>query len=320
MIKINNISFENIDLFYYHSIDYDFSRFYSIINNGIVSKKAAIDEKLDYYYRNYTHASNRDNYVSVNHFPRTILRYYKMENELYDFNDNKICFIIDDIDVLDKQFYKNRYKYTNERHVLYKINQEQIKGILLRDIDAKKKLNELKFDINFTDYFYFEKKVFNIVKFLLNNYGIFENLDKLYYLMGKFSEAKVENRKDEDLIILISKLIINSINSCFSKILNKENPTVLDVIEYLNHNKYPIYIMNRYDIKKINEQLKLAYNNTFKNTRQIKEQVKQNKKILKLLKKMSFNGLEIYYGYCEGPFNKEDAEVIGEIQKLLLNK
>ena len=36
-------------------------------------------------------------YVSVNHFPRSLFRVYKMDNELYDFNTNKICFILDDI-------------------------------------------------------------------------------------------------------------------------------------------------------------------------------------------------------------------------------
>ena len=323
MININNISYENIDLFYYHSIDYDFSRFFSIINNGIVSKKVAIEEKLDYYYRNYTHASNRDNYVSVNHFPRTIFSYYKLENELYDFNKNKICFIIDDINALDKQFYKNHYKYTNERHVLNKINCEQIKGILLRDIDAHKKLNELKFNINFTDYQYLEKKVFNTVKFFINNYGQFANLDKLYYLMGKFSEAKTENRKDEVLIMLIARLITKSINECFSKILNKEEPIVLDVIKYLNNGKYPIYIMNKYDLKRDNEKLRTDNSITIKNSKLIKEaeeKEQQNKKILKLLKKMSFSGVEIYYGYREGSFNEEDAKIYDEIQKLSLTK
>ena len=93
------------------------------------------------------------------------------------------------------------------RHVLYKINCEQIKGILLRNIDVHKKLSELKFNVNFTDYQYFERKVFNTVKFLINNYGQFANLDKLYYLMGKFSEAKTENRKDEVLIMLIARLM-----------------------------------------------------------------------------------------------------------------
>ena len=141
--------------------------------------------------------------------------------------------------------------------------------------------------------------------------------------MGKFCEAKTENRKDEVLIMLIARLITNSINECFSKILNKEEPIVLDVIKFLNNGKYPIYIMNKYDLKSDNEKLRTDNSITINNSKLIKEAEEieqQNKKILKLLKKMSFSGVEIYYGYCNGPFNEEDAKIYEEIQKLSLTK
>lgn len=36
---MDELSYENIDLFYYHAIDIDFFRLYSILENGILSKK-----------------------------------------------------------------------------------------------------------------------------------------------------------------------------------------------------------------------------------------------------------------------------------------
>ena len=80
----------------------------------------------------------------------------------------------------------------------------------------------------------------------------------------------IENRKDEILIMLIASLITNSINECFSKILNKEEPIVLDVIKYLNNGKYPIYIMNKYDLKRENEKLKTDNSMIIKNSKLIK--------------------------------------------------
>ena len=321
-----NISYENIDLFYYHSIDIDFSRLFSIINNGIVSKMAAIDEQLKYYYRNYTHSSTKDEYISVNHFPRTIFRYYKIENELYDFNTNKISFVIDDIIPLEKQSYKNRYNYTNERHVHYKINSQEIKGILLREIDANKKLSEIEFNHNFTDQEYFENKVFTTINFFVDVFGTFGNTTKLYYLIGRFREAKICNKPTEIIIELISREIRNNINLVLSSMLKIENPTLLDVVNYFNNGKYPIYLMNRFDIKLAG--LELSHTDAriedFKKTNVSAKEMRQkeffDKKSLKLLKKMSNYGLDIYYSYASGPFSLEDFEILEEVKKLSLKK
>ena len=81
--------------------------------------------------------------------------------------------------------------------------------------------------------------------------------------------------------------------------------------------------MNKYDLKRENEKLKTDNSMIIKNSKLIKEaeeREQQNRKILKLLKKMSFNGVEIYYGYREGSFNEEDAKIYEEIQKLSLTK
>ncbi len=321
------ISYENIDLFYYHSIDIDFARFSSILTYGIVSKKAAIDEGIQYYYRNYTHSSAKNEYISVNHFPRTILRYFQIENELYDFNTNKICFMIDDIIPLEKQAYNNRHHYTNERHVHYKIESSMIKGVLLREVDAQKRLSEIPFNYKFTDKEYFENKVFSTINFFVDNFGTFSNTDKIYYLIGKLQEARIYGMADDVIIELISREIQNNIKLILSELLGIDNPTLLEVISYFNNGKYPIYLMNRFDLQlaesKLStkdwrlERFKEKSNATIS---EMKRQKSIDKKTLKLLKKMSDSGLEIYYGYSSGPLTQEDFEIVEEIKRLSLKK
>lgn len=319
---MGEISYDDIDLFYYHSIDIDFARFYSILNYGIVSQKAAIDEKINYYYRNYTHSSSRDEFISISHFPRTVFRYYKIENELYDFNTNKICFIIDDVEALEKQACNNRKKYTNERHVHYKIDTKQIKGILLRDVDAQKTVKDVSFNYKFTDKSFFERKVFLTVDFFEKLFDGFDNLDKIYYLIGKLRQAQFYGVDEELMTEIIAIEMRNSIEHRLSMAMKIENPTLLDSIRYINGDRFPIYIMNRYDIQKMDHELS-QYDYRLKKIEEmgipiseLKEKERLDKQIIKLLKKMSSVGLEIYYGYSSGPYTKEDEDIANKIKSL----
>lgn len=322
------ISYENIDLFYYHSIDYDFARFSSILEYGIVSSAAYKEKHLKYYYRNYTHSSAREEYISVSHFPRTVLQYYKIENELYDFNTNKICFILDleDNKVLKKQACRNREKYTNERHVHYEISPSEIKGILLRESDAKKRISEVEFNYKFTDKSYFENKVFTIINFFQENFKTFGDCEIIYFLIGKLREARVLGKEEEPILERISRQMRNNITMVFSTLLQKEDPTLLEIITFFNQGKYPIYLMNRFDIKPVGENLAQTDERLeiFKENKELysrmKEKSKLDKKTLKLVKKMTPYGMDIFYGYSMGPLTKEDTEIGEEIKRLTLKK
>lgn len=320
------VSYDNIDLFYYHSIDIDFARLYSILNYGIVSKNIAQEKNIEYYYRNYTHSSSRDDFICVNHFPRTIFRYYKIENELYDFNANKICFIIDDVDALEKQVCNKRMYYTNERHILNQINLSQIKGILIREVDAKKSIQDIAFNYKYTDQEFFENKVFLTISFFRRLFGSFINLNQLYFLIGKLRGNNFFNQSPEIIMELISKEMRNSINLMLSSILKKEYPTLLDVVSYINNDRFPIYIMNRYDIKKAGCDLKQTDDRLIRfefsglKKQEMKANEKVDKKILKLLRKMSMAGLNIYINDYLGPLDNDDAEIVREVKQLQLKK
>ena len=318
-----DINYENIDLFYYHSIDFDFSRFISIINHGILSQQAAIDMNLPYYYRNYTHSSTGCEYISVNHFPRSLFRVYKMDNELYDFNTNKICFVLDDIIPLDKQKYLQRYNYTNERHVHYRIDQKDIKGFLIREVDSKKLIKDIAFNYKYTDEDYFERKVFTTIKYYNDNFGYFPNLNDIYHYVGKIREGKVYGYDVTGLYEQIGCYMKIGINEIISKLINIENPTLLDAILYFNNNTYPIYIMNRFDMEPLGKELtkthpKLEELKKEKKITELRKKDELNKKVLKLLKKMSLTGVNIMYDYVSGPLDESDNKIKEEIDELKL--
>lgn len=324
---MNKLSYDNIDFFYYHSTDFDFTRFYSILNNGILSKKAATEKNINFYYRNYTHSSSKDEYISVSHFPLTFLRYYKIENELYDFNRNKICFALDNIDATNKKYYRNRYKYTNERHVKDIIETNSIAGIIIREKDKDKLIKDIAFNHNFTDKSYLENKVFSIIYFYEEIFDIKCDKNKLYYLIGKLREARILNKEENSITEAITRFMNNYISDVFSKLLNIPNPTLIDVIRYINNNRFQIYIMNRYDIKpdgyKLKttdprlERIKSLDNESLK---EIKEKEKFDKKSMKFIKKLSNYGLDVYFNYSMGPLNEEDSKIVNEIKKLSLKK
>ena len=320
---MTEINYENIDLFYYHSIDFDFSRFISIISNGILSKKAAKDEGIRYYYRNYTHSSTGCEYISVNHFPRTLFRVYKMENELYDFNTNKICFILDDIIPLEKQKYSYKYRYSNERHVHYKIEPAMIKGIVIREIDSKKSILDVSFNHKFTDEEYFEEKVFTTIKFYYETFGYFPNMNQIYYYIGKIREAKVYGYEPAEIYEQISKYMRLGINEIISKLVGIDKPTLLDAIKYFNNNTYPLYVMNRLDLEPIgidliNTHPKIEELKRDGKITELRKKDELNKKILKLLKKMSPTGVDILYDYVSGPLEEYDSKILEEINELKL--
>ncbi len=321
---MEEISYENIDSFYYHAIDIDFFRFTSILENGILSKKAAEDLNIKSFYRNYTHASCKEQYISVSHFPLTVFRYYKIQNELYDFNTNKISFILSgEIDTLEKQFHKNRYHYTNERHVEYRIETKDILGIVIRETDANKLISEIAFNSKYTDKEFLEHKMFSVMNFFTDYFGSFGNRDLFYNLIGRLREKQVTRGSDEEIVKKIEEEMRKRIHLVLSTVLEKEEPTLLDAIQYFNQNQYPIYLMNRYDIKEVGKELRRSdprmekfesLSPSIKS--QIRKEYEIDKKIWKLLSNMSEEGLNIYFEYTLGALTESDYKIVQKVKKL----
>lgn len=84
--------------------------------------------------------------------------------------------------------------------------------------------------------------------------------------------------------------------------------------------------MNRYDIKKVGYDLNKTDDRLIKfqlsglKKQEMKVNEKVDKKILKLLKKMSIDGLNIYVNDYLGPLDNDDAEIVREVKHLQLKK
>ena len=235
-------NFDNIDLFYYHSTDFDITRIYSILKYGILSSNQIKEKNISYYHRNYINASCKEDYVSVSHFPRTFWQYYRLQNELYDNSSNKITFVLNGrINAEDKKFYNNKYKYTNERHVKDGILLNDIIGILIREVDCNKSIDKILVFKEHSDFEGLIKRYFDIIDFFkeVHNYKI--NIDSLYCLSGKLIKAKVYNEDYKVILEEINEFMKRAIESAYKNILNIDNPTLKNIL-MLYSNNIPIYV------------------------------------------------------------------------------
>ena len=251
------LTYDDIDLFFYHAIDIDFYRMHSIIQNGILSQKAIIDKNIPFYYRNYTHSSTRNEYISISQFSRTFFHHYKLKNELYESSANKITFVINGyIEAKEKQHCKKKGVFTTEQHVYYEIKKEDIYGLVIRKIDAQKKIMDIGFNYKFTSIDYFENKVLSTINFYESVFGFFDSKNKFYYLIGNLRELIFLRKDTSELIKMISEEMRKSIYETLKIILDNENPTLEDAVVYFNNNELPIYIMNHYDIQPLGTELR----------------------------------------------------------------
>ena len=244
--------FDDIDLFYYHSIDIDITRFYSILKYGILSSNMAKKNHVPYYHRNYINASCKNDYISVSHFSRTLWQYFHIKNELYENSAYKITFVLNGrIQAKEKQHYKNKYKYTNERHVFHCIQKEDIIGMIIRERDINKKIKDIPFRLKNSHFDGAIKKCFDNIQFLKDIHGYETDISKLYYLIGKLMESKMLDLHDyNNQIKQIQIYMQNYISDAYSSILHMNEPSLQDILA-LYSKDMPMYVMTRYDLQPI---------------------------------------------------------------------
>lgn len=322
-------NYDNIDYFYYHSTDIDVTRLYSMLKYGIMSANYIRENNIPYYHRNYINSSCRDSHVSISHFPITLWRYFEIENELYNSSANRITFILNgNIDVVEKIAYKKQ-KYTNERHVKTGIRKEDIEGIVIRKIDAFKQIENIKFNLNMTDFNGMLKKLFDTILFFKEVHNYEKNIDELYMLIGKLIENKTYKTSLKEILNKISLYMQKYLKEAYKSILKKEEVNLLDIIKL--YSDIPIYIMTKYDIKEEKDLQNLIcsaqekYNLNYPNKEYNKITKKERKKIqdekrkylenAKLELQMIESDLRIYYEEYQGPLTKEGYDIATKVYK-----
>lgn len=240
-----------------HSVGNDFSAINSIMDNGIVSEKYGKEHGIS-INRNY-YGSNLDDTISC-------IRYLYVNETIEDsaynrYVPNGISFIIEDTPFIhDKDA---RFIHRSDE-VLVKdfIPKENIKGILVPENLINTDLEDLSYIRgDSTSYILIKHRLDNVVNYIASISDIkcdYEDyLRELYYLS---EEAKNVSEAEQIDIYEEFKDIIKDLNyeigldykKCFSKILNKDNINILDIINYINNNslQLPIYVV---EDKKVNK-------------------------------------------------------------------
>lgn len=320
---------DTIDYFYYHSTDIDVTRLYSILKYGIMSANYIKENNIPYYHRNYMNSSCKNSHVSISHFPMTLWRYFKMENELYDSSSNKITFILNgNIDAGRKISYRKQ-KYTNERHVENGIKKEDIEGIVIRKVDAFKQIENIEFNLNMTDFNGVLKKIFDTILFFKEIHNYESNIDELYMLIGKLMENKIYKTSSKEISREISLYMQNYLKEAYKNILNKKEVILLDIIKL--YSDIPIYVMTKYDIKEEKDvenlicSAKEKYNIDYPNREYIQISKEERRKILeerkryyenaKLESQMIESDLRIYYDGYQGPLTESGHDIAVKVYK-----
>jgi len=330
------LTFDDIDYFYYHSIDFDFARYFSIMKNGITSAQMATNLNLPYFHRNYKNASCKQEHISVSHFPRTFFSFHQLQNELYDSSLGKIVFVLDGrIKAVEKTAHKKRYEYTNERHVYNHIDIKDILGIAIREKYGFKNIGDIRFNLDLTDEDGQLKKCFDVVQFFRHEHDYFIESD-LNYLVGCLIEEKTINsnyKKSEiykSIKNQIENVMMQYINNAYQEVLNKDCVNLIDILELYNYQNKPIYLLGHADIV----QYEKGVNPTLR--KETKGQIDRKRAGIttndslylrrkhriekKYLPSMSEEDLDIYYGYSNEPMSEKGVQIkqliLSEIDKI----
>lgn len=183
-------------------------------------------------------------------------------------------------------------------------------------------ISDIAFNSKYADKEFLEYKVFSTIHFFTDYFGSFGNTDTIYYLIGKLREYQITGNLDNDIIRKIEEEMRKRIQFILSTVLEMPNPTLLDAIQYFNQDRYPIYLMNQYDIQKLGNELKdtnpriekFENNKTIAKS-ELRKKEATNKKILKLLSKMSEEGCNICFDYSSGPFTENDYKIVQKIKQ-----
>lgn len=240
-----------------HSVGTDFSAISSIMNNGIVSKKYGKEHGID-INRNY-YGSNLDDTISC-------IRYLYVNKAIEDsaynrYVPNGISFVIEDTPfIYDKD---SRFIHRSDE-VLVKdfIPKENIKGILVPEHLIDTDLEDFTYiREDSTSYILVKHRLDNIVNYIQSISNVkcdYEDyLRELYYLSEETKNVSEEEQIDiyeefKDVIRDLNYEIGLDYKKCFTKVLNKDDINILDIINYINDNslQLPIYMLDVKNKKK----------------------------------------------------------------------
>lgn len=314
-----NFNYDDIDLYDYHMINYYFSRLHSILNYGIVSTNYAKENQIPSFSRNYSNPSNANDYISIFEFSRTIFMYGGFINELYEYAQNRIVFIMKNLPILAQQSPKNPHYRKSIREIYVKdiIKPDQILGIAIRFKDANTRLEDYRFhyDINNPNNFICTC----LIELQFLNELVPFDYTEFYTMIGKYTEASLKDNKEseKDCLTIMKAYVRKKVVDTIKTLLKKDNITMIDVLNYFIKDRYPIYLLGKFDIIELNKNEKLNNTPPFEVTKEQKELGKKLKQLntfeKRNMKNMSEFGYDFYTEKIYGPITEEDSIILKRV-------
>lgn len=225
-----------------HGILFNLSRFESICKYGIISKKYALENNID-YNKNYE-GYNKNDYISM-----TSVLYVNFNDELSSYHkyiENGISFIVDDVEYeFDKD--QNMIHRSDEVLVKNNIKLKNIKGIIIPNKYKEETISSLSvIPINATKYSNIKSVCNDLINYMKKyNYEIDDEEYQMYLsdIMINSNALYKEDSSSPDykeilfdlheLVQELNDFMALNLNNCLTNYYGKDL-TVYEVIEILN--------------------------------------------------------------------------------------
>lgn len=228
----------------FHGVGHNILKFISILEHGILTEDDSKRTKL--YTKNYG-AYNKSNMVSITISPFT---YGTFNHGAFGtFIANGIGFVLENSQGINASKTVCDSGFIDEEFHIGSIDKSNIVGIIVSKDLKNKNISDLNI-LSKIGTGYVDDTCISILEFL-NNSGVMEiDLQHINELISKKNELRGNldffeyMEKEKSIILQMNKKIMEYLEQYFKIILDRENVSVNDIIDFYNKDNLPIYDEN----------------------------------------------------------------------------
>lgn len=226
----------------YHGISQNVMKIGSILENGIVAKNKSAG--IESYSAN-NEGYNGDKCVSVAvNIPISEDGYDAYRTYI---SNGGISFIIEDDNYIYSRHTSSNSGFENEGFIYGGVAPSEIKGILINDELEHKSISELNM-LGESGTIFVGPSALNIIRQLTKDGSDYEQVDECRSLIEQYDTTANDDSldpfdrmdKEDALKERINRCLGTMVSQHYSKLLGKENPELIDVVQYYNKDDLPI--------------------------------------------------------------------------------
>ena len=218
----------------FHGIGFDLIRLKKILDNGILSEKAAVDRGVD-ITRNYG-GYNLNDSISVGESP--VIHGTHTFGAFKNYIANGISFVIDGVPAYKAKKGSERDSgYIDEAYVSHSISREKIVGIMVPEEILDLPLSKIPVGLAKMGYSYIDNRCRKIIQDLAQECNFADDVSELEDIMRQKAELEESNleylEKDgqrRKIFTQMEEFMQGYISKAYSKKLNIPNPTLRNTL------------------------------------------------------------------------------------------